>query len=74
MAWITIKSAGDDYNFVAMHVNYDVGHPQAYAQWLAEEMTKAMREYRKKNPAKRPCICTPSTLATRGCECGAKFG
>lgn len=71
MAWIIMKSAGDNYNFVAIHVNYDVGHPRMYAQWLAEEMTKAMKEYRKKNPVRKPCLCSAYQLENYGCQCGA---
>lgn len=47
MAWIIDKSAGDDFNFVAIFVDAEIGHTYAYSHQLAAEVTEAMKAYRQ---------------------------
>ena len=43
MAWMIIKSAGDDYNFITTLVPGNAGHSYLYAQELAHKVTAAMK-------------------------------
>lgn len=46
MAWIIIKSAGDDYSFVSICVEDKMGHTYEYANKMAKDVTRAMRIYK----------------------------
>jgi hypothetical protein len=72
MAWMIIKSAGDDFSFVTMKVDGDIGHTYEYAQKMAREVTQAMLEY-SANHGKRNigCTCSSYVLENFGCKCGA---
>lgn len=44
MAWMIIKSAGDEYSFTVVKVDGEIGHTYDYARALANKVTDAMQQ------------------------------